>query len=284
MLENKYSDIVKKYGPYMQLEICSKNEKRHSHKKIICNSMPALLKILNSFVYDSGSAAALATRDERHKKVYEAIFNIINSADSNSDRDIRTFMMFDTLNEIFSPKYSSYMRKGDGKSSGAASLIKGIYDYSKIKDKRASDPNYWLQRAKAIEFSTREQYSNDIQKEQARKDLLEAVQWAKKAKQDAVTGAKYYSHTESDAIMIIAMIYGKLAHIYNYNNYEDNCEAINSYYDFLQDKSNSKAISSFFEKSRAKGDFDNLVKYIVANYNNYSDMKKECDYLINLFV
>lgn len=68
------------------------------------------------------------------------------------------------MNDIFSRKYSwesiDYVASsGDsGKNtSGASGLIQMIFSDENIKKLKASDPNYWLQRAKSIDITYRKE-------------------------------------------------------------------------------------------------------------------------------
>ena len=64
----------------------------------------------------------------------------------------------------------------------------------------------------------------------SRAEILEAIDWAKKAEQDSRTrvdnGESKYSRTESNAVMQIAMLYGKLAKLRGYNEKKVNESAL----------------------------------------------------------
>ena len=136
--------------------------------------------------------------------------------------------MFDTLNDIFSRKYSQqsivYL-ESEGtygrNSNGAAGLIQSIYNNSKIQLLKASDPNYWLQRAKSVYIINR--HKSDANK------IYEGIRWAIKAEQDSEIkvnqGEKQYYRTMSNAIIQIAIMYGRVAKIRNYSVMSDNNKA-----------------------------------------------------------
>jgi hypothetical protein len=285
-LSRQYKEIVRKFMPFLQEEKCKRSEMRkHSATKIVCNGKLGLLQILNSFVYPQENRMGNAVLKQRHQDVCDSIYHIIHSFCRMDEDIVKKFTMFDTLNDVFSRKYSwesiDYIASsGDsGKNtSGASGLIQMIFSDENIKKLKASDPNYWLQRAKSIYITYRKK--TDLE------TLREGVDCALKAEQDSMIkvqqGKKQYYRTMSNAIIQIAMLLGRVAKLNNYKVIEDNTRAIEYYYKGLSDSNNVMAAKSLISHSRGTEDFNKLVKYLVANWDQVpSEWRAESNYLVS---
>lgn len=289
-LSKKYMNIVKKFAPFLQEEKCKGSEirKKHSAFKIVCNGKLGLLQILNNYAYPQDDKMGNAVAKTRHGKICNSIYHIMCSFDRVDKNVIKKFIMFDTLNDIFSSKYSqssiNYIASGggSGKSShGAARLIQEIYDNEKIQKLEAADPNYWLQRAKSIYIMYRKQ--QDIEK------LRQGIQWAIKAEQDSEIyvkqGMKQYARTMSNATIQIAIMYGRVAKLNKYSIQADNYRAIEYYYKGLSDSNNIEAARSLINHSKGKEDFDGMIGYLVENARSFEpEWREERDYLIKVSI
>lgn len=289
-LVRSYKKIVNKYAPFLQEEHCKKGEmKRHSHVKVICNGKLGLLQILNAYVYPPKTAIEEAVYHIRQKNVCDAIYNILSSFEKMDSDIVKPFLMFDTLNDIFSRAYSKISidflvsgGKSGKKQLGASSMIHEIYNNENIMKLKSRDPNYWLQRAKSI-------YMTNYRHKGSQWELLEAVNWAKKAEEDSrlriEAGEMKYLRTESNSIMQLAMLYGKLARLRNYEDLEVNDEALKYYYASLSDSNNINAIKTLMYNSKGTDDFNNFVNNLMMNSGNFTDsLKRERDYLVSINV
>lgn len=288
-LGQKYNDVVKKFSPFLQEEKCKKSElRKHSRSKIICNGKLGLLQILNNYAYPQDSEMGNAVAKHRHNNICDSIYQILYSFQKVDKDAVKKFIMFDTLNDIFSRKYSQQsidyiVTDGDrGRNAhGAAGLIQSIYNDSNIQRLKASDPNYWLQRAKSIYITFRQE--QDIEK------VYEGIKWAIKAEQDSQIkvqqGEKQYYRTMSNATIQIAIMYGRVTRFNNYSVITDNNKAVEYYYKGLSDSNNSEAAKTLINNSKGTEDFNSLIKDIVQNPNHIdSEWGQERDYLINVVI
>lgn len=286
-LGRQYKEIIRKFMPFLQEEKCKKSElRKHSASKIVCNGKLGLLQLLNSFAYPTENRMGNAVIKQRHQDICDSIYHIIHSFYRIDQNVVKKFIMFDTLNDIFSRKYSreniNFIESSgsSGKSAnGAAGLIQMIYSDEKIKELKASDPNYWLQRAKSIYIIFRKK--EDIS------TLREGIDWAIKAEQDSIIkvqqGEKQYCRTMSNAIIQIAMLFGRVAKLSDYKGMKDTCRAIEYYYKGLSDSNNVEAARSLISHSRGTEDFNKLIKYLVDNWEQVpQEWKTESNYLINI--
>lgn len=288
-LSHQYKEIIKKFTPFLQEEKCKRSElRKHSASKIICNGKLGLLQILNSYAYPQENKMGNVVVKQRQRDICDSIYHILHSFNRVDPDVVKKFIMFDTLNDIFSRKYSwesidYVVSSGEsGKDlSGASGLIQMIYDDDNIKKLEASDPNYWLQRAKSVNIAYRKK--TDIAK------LYEGIDWAIKAEQDskikADQGERKYNRTMSNAIIQVAIMLGKVARLNNYNIIEDNNRAIEYYYKGLSDSNNAAAAKTILSHSRGTEDFKSLIKYLVENWNQVGhEWQKESNYLIGIGV
>lgn len=290
-LSGTYKGIVKKFAPFLQEEKCKTSElRKHSTRKIVCNGKLGLLQILNSYTYPNDNDMGKTIAKTRHRAICDSIYSIMYAFDK-VDRDrVKKFIMFDTLNDIFSRKYSSQsitFIQSNGKKGkvtyGAAGLIQQIYSDSKIQKLKAGDPNYWLQRAKSVYITYHVQNNNDTQ------ELYEGIKWALKAEQDSsikiMQGEKHYNRTLSNATIQIAMMYGRLARLKNYSVIGYNNKAVEYYYKGLSDANNSAAAKSLIHKSKGTEDLKSLICKLGSDVDCIDyDWRIERDYLLNIRV
>ena len=289
-LAKGYKKIVDKFSPLIQEENCKKGEiGKHSTIKVICNGKLGLLQILSAYIYPSeGSEMGKGMAKIHQNNVCEAIYEILLSF-SKIDMDcVKEFLQFDKLNDIFSRVYSGSsivsMTKTGGPTRikyGAARFIHNVYANDNIKRLKANDPNYWLQRAKSIYIT------NNYRHAGSRGEILEAIDWAKKAEQDSRTrvnnGETKFSRTESNAIMQIAMLYGRLAKLHRYTNKDINELALEYYYKVFSDTNNIGATKTLLNHSRGTDDFTKFVSKLATNIECVgAEWSQESDFLINI--
>lgn len=288
-LAKEYKKIVNKFSPFIQEEKCKKGEiGKHSAIKVICNGKLGLLQILSAYIYPlENSEIANRMAKEHQKKVCEAIYAILLSFSKIDIDSVKEFLQFDKLNDVFSRVYSESSissisgSKGTTHIKGAASFIHNVYANENIKQLKANDPNYWLQRAKSIYIT------NNYKHAGSRGEILEAIDWAKKAEQDSRTrvdnGERKYSRTESNAIMQIAMLYGKLAKLQVYKQKKVNELALEYYYKVFSDSNNIEATKTLLDHSRGTDDFIDFINRLISNANTVGRVwSREKDYLVNI--
>lgn len=289
-LAKEYKKIVNKFSPFIQEEKCKKGEiGKHSTIKVICNGKLGLLQILSAYIYPSTNSEMVNRMTKEHQKnVCEAIYAILLSFSKIDIDSVKEFLQFDKLNDVFSRVYSessiSSMSGSKGATRikyGAASFIHNVYANENIKQLKANDPNYWLQRAKSIYIT------NNYKQAGSRNEILEAIDWAKKAEQDSRTrvdnGEMKYSRTESNAIMQIAMLYGKLAKLQGYNKKKVNELALEYYYKVFSDPNNIGATKTLLAHSRGTDDFIEFIERLISNVNTVGgEWLREKDYLVNI--
>lgn len=289
-LAKEYKKIVKKFSPFIQQENCKKGEiGKHSTIKVIGNGKLGLLQILSAYIYPSASSEIGNRMAKEHQNnVCEAIYAILLSFSKIDMDNVKGFLQFDKLNDVFSRVYSeaSIVSMSSSKGAthikyGAARFIHNVYANENIKQLKANDPNYWLQRAKSIYIT------NNYRHAGSRAEILEAIDWAKKAEQDSRTkvdnGEKKYSRTESNAIMQIAMLYGRLAKLCGYTNKKINESALEYYYKVFSDTNNIGATKTLLNHSRGTDDFIKFVNRLISNTDSVgSEWSQEMNYLINI--
>ena len=224
----------------------------------------------------------------RHQAICDSIYEIIRTFIKNDRSVVRNIIFFDTLNDIFSKRYSKsnirYLATDgkEGKSAdGAAKIIEEIYMDENIQRVMSDDINYWLQRAKCTYILYRK--AKDISK------LYEGVQWAKKTEYDADArankGENRYERTRLNAIVEVAMLYGRIANLKKFADISDNSDAVSYYFKALSDGNNLDTARTLLTNSKGTEDFKKLVDNIVENPGViYADLGKERDYLINIRV
>lgn len=283
-----YSKIVEKFSPILEVERNHIGESfEHSSIKIICNAPIALLQIINNYTYPMRTPTGQVIRKKHFDNICSAIYHILISYEKTNADKVKKFLMFDTLNDIFSRQYSkeniekllqdSFYGK---KIYGAAALIQAIYENEDIQKLKSSEPNYWLQRAKSL-------YILNSGKKGKVERLREGIEWAKVAEGDSETlidnGQYKYCRTLSNAIVQAAMFYGKLAYKLFYKDKEINTQAIHYYYKGLSDGNNLMATKSLIARSRGTRDFISLLNCVKIDATCIdSDVVDEAEYLCNI--
>lgn len=285
-----YKKIVSQFSPFIQEENCKKGEiGMHSVTKVICNGKLGLLQILSAYIYPSAKSELGKRMTKEHQKnVCQAIYEILLSFSKIDMDHVKEFLQFDKLNDIFSRVYSessiASMSKPNGSKSikyGAAKFIHNVYANENIKRLKADDPNYWLQRAKSIYITNNYRHAGSTA------EILEAIDWAKKAEQDSRTrvdnGETKYFRTESNAIMQIAMLYGRLAKLYGYIKKDVNELALEYYYKVFSDTNNISATKTLLNHSRGTDDFTKFVNILIRKADSVGhEWDKEKNYLLNI--
>ncbi len=288
-LYNDFDRIVKKFAPI--LEISQNDEKgkyEHSQFKIVCNAPIALLQILNNYAYPPRTAMGNAVKRARFDSICNAIYTILRTYEKINQDEVKKFLQFDTLNDVFSRQYSkenvdklSQKRKEEERRTyGAAALIQAIYENTNIQKLKSEEPNYWLQRAKSL-------YILNSGKRGKISKLHEGIAWAKKAIGDSQVlineGHNRYNRTLSNAIIQAAMLYGKLAARKGYKDKAVNTEAVRYYSMGLSDNNNMYAAKSLIERSRGSKDFKLLLDNIRNNKHIiYKEAFEDANYLCNI--
>ena len=286
---------MEKFEPFIQTEQKKKGEyARHSYVKVIANGRIGMLQLLGEYLYPttkSDVSTALAVKNQ--EKVCEAIYQILKNYENVNKTRVKEFIMVDVLNDIFSRVYSrKYLdslntrdEKNGNKSrlAGAAMLISRIYKYKPIQDLKADDPNYWLQRAKSIYIVANASTNISVN------ELYDAVQWSKKAEQDALLliqkGDNSYWRTKSNAEVETAMLYGKITNKENFSNIESVNNAIGYYYKAFNDSNNLGAIEGIIERSKGSNDFRNLMNYAIEHMESVdTDMTDSLSFLLTLHI
>lgn len=287
-LYRSYGKTVEKFSPILEIERNHIGENyEHSSIKIICNAPIALLQILNSYAYPINTEIGSVIKKQHFDGVCSAIYHILMSYEKRDADKVKKFLMFDILNDIFSRQYSKeniekLLRENhdEKKLYGAAALIQAIYENDEIQKLKSGEPNYWLQRAKSL-------YILNSGKKGRTERLEEGIEWAKVAEGDSETlisnGKSKYYRTLSNAIVQIAMLYGKLAYKLYYKDKVINTQAINYYYKGLSDGNNLQAAKSLIASSRGTNDFNNLLNHVKKDVTCISpDAVDEAEFLCNI--
>jgi hypothetical protein len=287
-LENQYKEIIERFSLVLQEErLTTKELYDHSGFKVICNAPLSILRLLNSYAYPQETPVGKAMTKNRHNNIGNAIFKILlkNFKDINKS-EIRTFLMFDTLNDIFSRQFSeSNINRlikdnffEENLTYGAAALIDSIYQNKNIFDLQNQEPNYWLQRAKSQYILNIKSYSPE--------KFIQGLNYSLKAEADSETrirnGDDKYRKTLSNSVIQSAMLYGKIIHINRYGNIEDNDNALMYYFRGLSDPNNSQTAKSLIEKSKGTKDLKAFADHIKTHKNIVSqNLYSQAEYIIN---
>lgn len=291
-LYNEFHRIVTKFTPILQIDRNYDGESfEHSPIKIICNAPIALLQILNNYAYPPKTRIGNIMKKEHFENICSAIYHILFMYERINQDEVKKFLLFDILNDVFSRQYSmenvgklskrkDNIKSTEGRTFGAAALIQAIYEDANIQKLKSNEPNYWLQRAKCL-------YILNSGKNCKIDRLREGIEWAKKAAGDSKIlinkGQHKYYRTLSNATIQIAMLYGKLAHKNQYKDYNINTQAVHYYYEGLSDPNNLPAAKSLIARSKGTVDFRNLLDQIIYDKSIiYDDVKDEAVYLCNL--
>ena len=118
-------------------------------------------------------------------------------------------------------------------------------------------------------------------------ELYTAIDWAKKAEQDSKikisNGETKYLRTESNAIMQIAMLQGKISRLRKYEDVKANENAIEYYYKGFSDSNNIAASKTLLNNSRGTHDFKQFVNALVnGDAKVGEEWSDEKNFLINI--
>lgn len=219
--------ICSKISPVLEVVRTDESEKHYkSDYKITSNSKPWLFKII---------------KDQHSKLGSQRMANILSSLIKTFSRNSKLehipkkLIMFDTMNQIIS-------------QHGGASLHKYLYD--ELQPILSSDPDYWLQRAKAISKTSNNQ-----------DELKNAVDYAIKAYQDSAR-----NKTVVNAEFTLAVLYGKICKLEDYSNGLHITQAIRWYYSSIKNHQyNREYISSMLDYAKdGKGLLHELTRNILA--------------------
>ena len=246
--KNEIDVFIRKLSPFIEYQSISEIElHQHSGYKISSNSSSWLFKILNEYKNKFG-----------HNKVSKNIYEIVNGLIKNRvfNHLYKKIITFDNLNQIFSAK-----------EKGEAGLILNIYE--KLEPVLYNDNHFWLQRAKSILNLKRD----NIQA------LKLASDYAKKAYYDS---ASY--KFQINATTTLALIHGRIATIQSFDNMNDLEEAINWYYNALQEtQHNKRYINDILEKTKRRhNDIKNICNFLLINKTHLgTNERKNAEYIIN---
>lgn len=222
------TDMVNKYSPILEVVPTNDFEKNHkSRYKIVANSKAWILELI------SGQYSYLGA-----SSINNIIIGMIKLFLRNKQyEDIgKKLIMFDTVNQLFSRK------------NGAGKLILSLYE--ELQPVLSHEPDYWLQRAKAMGKVLNRTES-----------LIDAIDFAKKAYEDGKR-----TKTVLNAEFTLCNLYGKLCDKSNYGNAKFISEALFWYSSAIRNNShNSKYINSMLEVTKDnKGSLYSLCKNIIA--------------------
>ncbi|MFP1729777.1 SIR2 family protein [Lonsdalea quercina] len=174
------ADFQKKYGPIVELlETTGTEVNKKSKYKLVINSKTWIFKIIRDQTKNLGT-----------NKTSSVMVELISEFLRNKQlEDVgKKLMMFDTINQFFS------------RQNGAGRLLTKLYE--DLQPLLNQEPDYWLQRAKAM--------GRILNKPE---DILDAIDYAKKAFNDGNR-----QKTVMNAEFTIANLYGKICEKTNYEN------------------------------------------------------------------
>ena len=249
MKVDSVDNMVKKMSPLLEKEVTSFVEAhQHSAYKVVVNSKLWVSWYANQYYRRNGV-----------ERINALIIDLVRALDPYNEYRyvIKKIVMFDNLNQLFG-----------GNHGGVAHLIFALYE--NLQDIMYADPDYWLQRAKAI------LKINDSTVE----DVLNGIDYAKKAFQD---GRR--DKTVDNAEFTIALLYGKLCFMTKYSDVTYVFEAIDWFHDAISNQySNREYIESMLEASKGRrGYFYYLCKYLAAGSLNSKMLikREEVQFLLN---
>ncbi len=235
-------NLAEKINPLLELERTNFQElHHHSTVKLSVNSTPWLYKIITEFYKTNGI-----------KKTVSIIKRIVKLFTNNESYAYiqQKIIMFDTLNQLFGSD-----------EGGAGALIRAVYE--EIQDLLSDMPDYWLQRSKSI-----------LKLENRRiEHVRDGIDYARKAYQDGIR-----QKTINNAEFTIALLYGKLCKMEEYDNYEDVIEAVDWFYSAMnKHRSNRTYIESMIEYSKKEqGPFYHLCNHLNRN-NAHAQLLRKRD-------
>lgn len=253
----KRKDVIefcKKLSPFVEMSESKLLEShQHSGFKIILNSPSWIFHIL-SCVY----------RDKGEKTITAQIKRIVKTLKEkgNVSSTYNKIIGFDNLNQIF-----------HNKQQGVVSLISSIYN--SLEETLYHDPHYWLQRAKSSLYISRKNTQ----------DLTLAIDFAKKAFYDTEN-----TKLKINATTTLALLYGRLTAEEKYENDKNIEEAVDWYYQCLQDKGiNKRYIDGIINKNRERNDLNGLLRHLMSpkgtRLNKFKPgINTQIDYLMTAFI
>lgn len=222
-------EITAKYAPLIEIIPTSATESNQkSRYKIVSNSKSWLLHTIKEQFIEFGF--------DKTKTILVEMINELRRNKNNEDVG-KKIIMFDTINLLFSRK------------KGAGRLILRLYE--ELQPLLSQDPDYWLQRAKAMGTVLK-----------GRAHLLEAIDYAKKAFEDGKR-----EKTVLNAEFTLANLYGKICETTNYNDKKLVSDALYWYYSAIRNNNyNQKYINSMLEITKwKKGNLYSLCSNIISN-------------------
>ncbi|GAB57096.1 SIR2 family protein [Rheinheimera nanhaiensis] len=231
--------LAKKFNPLLEIIETDRSERNHKSKfKIVVNSKVWLFNAINGFSIKNGA-----------EKTKNIIIELISEFYRNIDLNpiAKKVIMFDTINQFF------FRREGAGK------LLIGLY--SDLESILSNDPDYWLQRAKAMDRILKDQPS-----------LMNAIDYAKKAFFDSTR-----DKTTMNAEFTIANLYGKLCFTTNYSNIDFIKEALFWYNSSISKYNfNQNYVNSLLDNTvKNKGHLHKLMKNILSTSMPFTGESKQ---------
>jgi SIR2-like domain len=247
--KSEVDDYADKLSPFVEHQNTSDIElHQHSGYKIASNSASWLFKILNEYKKYFGN-------NKVTRNVAELIKILINNKVYGTLH--KKIITFDNLNQIFSDQ-----------QKGQAGLILNLYE--KLEDILFDDNHFWLQRAKSIIFLKR----NSLV------DLKLARDYAKKAYYDS-DNRKFKINTATT----LALINGRITNLQSFENKNDLKQAIDWYYEALQENQYNKFyVKEILKRAkRSNSDIINLCTFLLINVINLSrNEKKKAEFMLKI--
>ncbi|EOL9051385.1 SIR2 family protein [Cronobacter turicensis] len=222
------NDITEKYAPLIEIiPVSATEDNQKSRYKIVSNSKSWLLHTIKEQFLEFGF-------DKTKSILLEMIKQLRRN--KNNEEIGKKIIMFDTINLLFSRK------------KGAGRLILRLYE--ELQPLLSQDPDYWLQRAKAMGTVLK-----------GRSNLLEAIDYAKKAFEDGKR-----DKTILNAEFTLANLYGKICETTNYSDKGLISDALYWYDSAIRNNNyNQKYINSMLEVTKwKKGNLYSLCSNIIT--------------------
>jgi energy-coupling factor transporter ATP-binding protein EcfA2 len=223
------NDITARLSPLLEIIPTSDTESNQkSRYKIVSNSKSWLLHTIKEQFIEFGF--------DKTKSILVQMIKQLRK-NKNNEEIGKKIIMFDTINLLFSRK------------KGAGRLILKLYE--ELQPLLSQDPDYWLQRAKAMGTVLK-----------GKKNLLEAIDFAKKAFED---GRR--DKTVLNAEFTLANLYGKICEATHYNDKELISNSLYWYDSAIRNNNyNQKYINSMLEVTKwKKGNLYSLCSNIITN-------------------
>ena len=257
-LSKSIGEFHNKIEPAIQYEYTSLLEREHhSGYKVIPNAKYWVLKWLGEYSKVKAKQNAIADA------YWYIALRVRSISKDNIDysKKIDKYIKFDIINEIF-PR----------REEGSISLINKIYD--RLHDVLATIPQYFHQRAKSKLWMYRDNQS----------ELKDALKYALKSKHDMKTlnknGNKNLEKSISHVSFTLALIYGRITNLQNYEESEMVSRAIDAYYEALNDEENIRYVSNFLNrpkryKDKDTADIKNLINKVLSDQSIKDGLEAE---------